>query len=309
MTSLIRHHIYAETIEQYWEVLAKNGWEGSVCQTAPGQLAVEFSMLQAGGFSAFKTQLGTASAREMQAPGEGLTLGLVIPGSNSNRWCQHQHDSAVLLKMPQTDFTASNKQGIEGYQFHFRPELLERLQRLLDIPRLPAANSALLSEIDRRRCSALMGVAGKLWEVGQGLQALELAETLLAEILQEFAGQTVVAARTDPVRRQRIYRQAREYMHTYMTDDFSLAELCEYLGCSRRSLTHAFSENLGIPPKQYLKMLRLNGVRALLQNRSAPLSNVTDTANIFGFWHMGQFARDYRGCFGELPSETLARSR
>ncbi len=309
MTSLIRHHVYAETIEQYWEVLARNGWEGSVCQTAPGQLAVEFSMLQTGGFSAFKTQLGTASAREMQAPGEGLTLGLIIPAGNNNRWCQHQHDSAVVLKMPETDFTASNNHGIRGYQFHFTPELLERLQRLLDIPRLPPANSSLLSEIDSSRCSALMGISDKLWGVAQGRQALELAEALLIEMLLECTRQNVMAGRTDPVRRRRIYTHAREYMHAHMADDLSLAELCEYLGCSRRSLTQAFSENLGIPPKQYLKMLRLNRVRTLLQNPSAQFSNVTDTANIHGFWHMGQFARDYRGCFGELPSETLARSR
>jgi hypothetical protein len=26
-----------------------------------------------------------------------------------------------------------------------------------------------------------------------------------------------------------------------------------------------------------------------------------------GFWHLGQFAHDYRATFGEAPSETLAR--
>ena len=34
---------------------------------------------------------------------------------------------------------------------------------------------------------------------------------------------------------------------------------------------------------------------------------VADIANGWGFWHMGQFAADYRRQFGELPSETLAR--
>jgi len=36
---------------------------------------------------------------------------------------------------------------------------------------------------------------------------------------------------------------------------------------------------------------------------------VADVANRHGFWHMGQFAKDYRKTFGELPSETLKRSR
>ncbi len=30
--------------------------------------------------------------------------------------------------------------------------------------------------------------------------------------------------------------------------------------------------------------------------------------SIFGFWHMGQFAKDYRHYFGELPSVTLKKT-
>jgi AraC family transcriptional regulator, ethanolamine operon transcriptional activator len=35
---------------------------------------------------------------------------------------------------------------------------------------------------------------------------------------------------------------------------------------------------------------------------------IGDIANTWGFWHMGQFAADYRRQFGELPSETLAHA-
>jgi transcriptional regulator GlxA family with amidase domain len=34
---------------------------------------------------------------------------------------------------------------------------------------------------------------------------------------------------------------------------------------------------------------------------------IADAANAWGFWHMGQFAKDYRTLFGELPSQTRAR--
>jgi hypothetical protein len=34
---------------------------------------------------------------------------------------------------------------------------------------------------------------------------------------------------------------------------------------------------------------------------------VSDVANSWGFWHMGQFAADYRAMFGELSSSTLNR--
>jgi AraC family ethanolamine operon transcriptional activator len=34
-----------------------------------------------------------------------------------------------------------------------------------------------------------------------------------------------------------------------------------------------------------------------------------DIANLVGFWHMGQFAKDYRKLFAELPSETIKKIR
>lgn len=34
-------------------------------------------------------------------------------------------------------------------------------------------------------------------------------------------------------------------------------------------------------------------------------TTVAQAASRWGFWHLGQFARDYRLQFGELPSKTL----
>jgi len=34
----------------------------------------------------------------------------------------------------------------------------------------------------------------------------------------------------------------------------------------------------------------------------------SDIANVWGFWHMGDFAQRYRRLFGELPAEQLIKS-
>ncbi|NIU08828.1 MAG: helix-turn-helix domain-containing protein, partial [Phycisphaerae bacterium] len=53
---------------------------------------------------------------------------------------------------------------------------------------------------------------------------------------------------------------------------------------------------------------RLNRVhRDLLKGKSRG-KKVSDIANRWGFWHMGQFASDYRRFYGKLPSETLMKS-
>ncbi len=61
-------------------------------------------------------------------------------------------------------------------------------------------------------------------------------------------------------------------------------------------------------PKAYIKGHRLFKVHRELRRSAPDKTRVSDVANLWGFWHMGQFASDYRKLFRELPSETLKRS-
>lgn len=56
-----------------------------------------------------------------------------------------------------------------------------------------------------------------------------------------------------------------------------------------------------------MQAYRLNQVRKSLRVADPKTSLIADLANDMGFWHMGQFAKDYRSFFGELPSETLKK--
>ena len=59
-------------------------------------------------------------------------------------------------------------------------------------------------------------------------------------------------------------------------------------------------------PKAYLQAQRLHGVRRELRVADTE-TVIADVAGRWGFWHMGQFAADYRRTFDQLPSETLLR--
>jgi AraC family ethanolamine operon transcriptional activator len=81
-------------------------------------------------------------------------------------------------------------------------------------------------------------------------------------------------------------------------------DLCETIGVSAPTLYRAFMQEFGVSPKRYIQIRSLSGVRKhLLEAESGTL--VGDVANRWGYWHMGQFAADYRRQFGELPSGTL----
>ena len=62
-------------------------------------------------------------------------------------------------------------------------------------------------------------------------------------------------------------------------------------------------------PGAYLRAVRLNSVRKQLRLGDPQSTKISDIANACGFWHLGQFAADYKRHFGERPSETLARGR
>lgn len=84
----------------------------------------------------------------------------------------------------------------------------------------------------------------------------------------------------------------------------TIAELCQELRISRRSLNHAFVRVLGITPVSYMRNIRLNRVRAALLHEDPSHATISQIALRWGFWHMSLFSRYYRELFGELPSET-----
>ena len=100
---------------------------------------------------------------------------------------------------------------------------------------------------------------------------------------------------------------AESFMRDRLDTPITLTELCQELKIGQRSLYYAFQEYFGLPPMQYLKILRLHGVRRALKSAAPQSSTVTKIAKAYGFWHMGQFSTDYRKMFGESPSTTLRR--
>ncbi len=91
-------------------------------------------------------------------------------------------------------------------------------------------------------------------------------------------------------------------------EPMSIAALCRASGTSERTLHYAFKEHFNVSPARFLKLHRLHGAYCDLRRLDSTQAKTSDIANEWGFWHLGQFAKDYRGLFGELPSETHQRA-
>ena len=104
--------------------------------------------------------------------------------------------------------------------------------------------------------------------------------------------------------RRKLVKEVERLVRERCSSPVTALELCQTLRVSRRTLQYSFQQELGVSPLQYLRAIRLNGVRRELKF-SFPGARVWEVAARWGFWHQGQFARDYRAMFGELPSQTL----
>ena len=108
---------------------------------------------------------------------------------------------------------------------------------------------------------------------------------------------------------RKVVESAKNYVLERADEPVTVEELCKAVGVSRRSLQTCFHEVMGTNPVNYLRTMRLNAARRELRSNDGKAGNVADVAARWGFWHLSHFATDYRNLFGELPSNTLARSR
>ena len=134
-----------------------------------------------------------------------------------------------------------------------------------------------------------------------------LSEHALKALLSLLRDAAPVCAQRKLSARKQLVEQADAYVRSSRDRLVTVAELCMALNTSRRALQIGFQEALGVSPHAYIRAVSLNSVRSHLRDAQSPYSCVQDAAAAFGFWHMSQFAQDYREMFGERPSDTLRR--
>ncbi len=110
--------------------------------------------------------------------------------------------------------------------------------------------------------------------------------------------------------RQRLaVERALQYIREKLSEPLRLSELCSHAHVQARALEYGFREITGLSPIAYIKSLRLKSVRMTLLLGRATGRSISEIALDHGFWHLSQFAVDYRKFFGESPSMTLQRAR
>ena len=91
------------------------------------------------------------------------------------------------------------------------------------------------------------------------------------------------------------------------SDAAYVADLAAQIGVSYWTLRDCCLKYLGMSPKRYLWLRRMNLARRALRRANAETKTVTEIAAEYGFCELGRFSVAYRSLFGESPSTALRR--
>jgi AraC family ethanolamine operon transcriptional activator len=291
---------------------------------------LDWRQLEAGGLRASSAQLASSETllthvsfnrrflqRGATPPGM-RTFGFVHPGLEPRvvAWGQPMYSSSIL-PFPES-YEATSSAGYSAHTIAVREDAIreaaaevDRERELELVLRMNSPIACRPAEF-RALCEAADAVVFGTGEISTSAQAAALEEELdhaLPRLLVRALTSHGPGSSLEPAvprgDRRAVARRARAFIEEHAEEPPTIQEICRNVGASRRTLEYAMREQIGVSPKTYLQATRLQGVRRDLAE-AVPGTRVADVAGAWGFWHMGQFARDYRHWFGELPSATLA---
>ena len=307
-------HLSCNSFDEFAE--ATSGWSLDWRQLDRGPLSAR--LLQVSTPSVMVTQfLFSRKFHQRGTSPPGMrTFGIVSAHSTPVEWNGREGSKNRIEIFPATD----EYDCVSHPEFHASGVSIseDRIRSVAETLGLPdplegIRDEPCFVESDPGRMEALRrSLSGLYSTVGADAEVL-LSEAALSEMEFEIHSALVGALATGPetdlrsphpTLRSRALRLALEYVEEHADCAPSIEDICVASGASYRTLNRAFLDRFDVAPKQYLQAVRLNGVRRDLR-LMGPYSAITDVANEWGFWHMGQFAADYQRQFGELPSDTL----
>lgn len=136
-----------------------------------------------------------------------------------------------------------------------------------------------------------------------------LEESVLLHLLWEHQHSFSAALRQGTASlAPRHIKRAEDYIRSNPSEALTLEIIAQAVGCSIRSLNDGFRKYRQSTPMDFLRQVRLEGIRAELTRDMRP-AGISEVALRWGFSHFGRFSGYYRRRFGELPSDTVRRQR
>jgi AraC-like DNA-binding protein len=283
-------------------------WELDFRQVEPGLMRTDVAINKGRSLELLRIRMSRAVHQRGSAPLQRVTFGIPTWSALDN-WKGVEPPSAVVVGFGAgAEFDGVGRPGFDALTLSFDKEAFIGLA-----DRLGIAVEKTVFEAALHSAMARPELIGKLLShannfLNSAAPALSEAEeeAITAELLCTLTASEQHLDQSSVRKRDRALDRALEYISQHGSENLKIGELCVLSGASWRTLERAFNERFGVGPKAYAKYVRLQRMRAELL-AAPPGTPINSVANRWGFWHMGELARDYRLLFGRLPSEERMR--
>lgn len=300
-------------IDAYIEVCRHGDLD--ICQLSQGVNEAVIFQCAAEGFRFASAAHSKTTEHHAYNASPGLTFALPETTIDSINFLGKLHTTDTLVVIPENaEFFAIGPDNTAMYSVSLSFELIESVCRRW-LPRgatLSYPSSTALYTLHSDQAAALRQALRRLRAL-LGSCNCSCQTLAVTEHLEWFVIPSLIAVLTDY--RPAILSRGKFGTHDSLEGVLSLihenldappriSELADRCGISSRTIQLLFSRHIGLTPKAYINVKRLNGARKHLRASARKNGRVSDAANAMGFWHMGQFARDFKQLFGYHPSHS-----
>ncbi|MFC1689568.1 helix-turn-helix domain-containing protein [Pseudomonadota bacterium] len=289
---------------------------------------IDFRQVSSGLLNSSLVQIVTNNHSISRARFDQLTYqqGATVPGMRTFAfldifapdvdWCGFTFSpDSVAIFARDRDFRCVSPPGFFVYTLSFTEEELAAASHRLGFPNICARlnTHAEIRTIDRRSiqglCKRVNETISSVVTPGTSVFSKDKPRDFPSGQIAEQLVSALTAAESvsgypSPNKLTAATNRTLQYIEAHLADRPTIQDILEVAGVSRRTLEYAFRRQLDMSPKSFINQQRMTLVRRDLRKVSAE-KPIADIANYWGYWHMGQFARDYQRQFGELPSDTV----
>ncbi|MGJ7505737.1 MULTISPECIES: helix-turn-helix domain-containing protein [unclassified Variovorax] len=290
-------------------------WKQTYNQLSPGPLCSSLMQFSVGAFHVFREYINQRVVQQGGSPRGKVCFAvpLTLPGTACMQGRETDGNSIFPLRGGE-EFMFHMPQGTDMLVLTFDAD---RVEQMFD--RVGAAYT--LSIVFKQ--PVLRVEPGKLGEFRAALMAVfcnaittphlyECADTARALEACLLDALLTLLSSTDCNPRNRLSSSPHSFIvekcHNRTVSDMGrkpdVLDLCTQLRISRRTLQNSFRSVAHMTPVNYIRCLRLNGVRRQLMSTDVRTVTIADAAAGWGFTQLSHFASEYKELFGELPSQT-----
>ena len=284
-------------------------WNLEFTQLKPGRLSVNFAQVIDSDVQLGYGHWNIAVRQEGTSPDGMWTF--AFPNEVKLFWRNYiVSEASILVYAPNSTINAVSDNGFEVITFSISEKLLFSLasrNKCLDIINNIEDSEVLVTNgQDFSALRRLIHTEMKKYISGQKKHIEEFdRDKFLSGLCALINSSKKSTKKVSTASRLELLVRSETTMLNNLTNSLTIAELAKRYNVSERTLLYTYKKRYDLGPKAFLKVLELNNVYHIL--REGIDDSIASAARQNGFWHMGQFYRDYKAFFGELPSDTLKK--